>query len=98
MSEGNVIDITEYLPHFGGEIRCTACNHRWVGVAAVGDANHLECPECHCTRGHFIRQLCPDSMIYACNQCEGSLWFARIDNKMQCASCGNQTTYPCCDT
>lgn len=47
---GDIVDVSDKLPHQVAFVRCTACKKGFVSVSAVGtDLTTLECP-CGATR------------------------------------------------
>lgn len=86
-----IIDLSEHRPHLSGEIKCTTCNHAWIGVCPIdpdGSVPTLECPECGLHQGFFRYPIMAGEgdEIYKCN-CGGELFYI-TKNGSRCIRCG----------
>ncbi len=44
---GDIVDITENIPHKVSEVICVKCGHRWIAVRPSDTKlRELECPNC----------------------------------------------------
>lgn len=51
---GNIIDITDRLPHGAHYVACMGCAHDWVAVVPAHGSWPLECPKCGGLSGEKI--------------------------------------------
>jgi hypothetical protein len=89
-------------PHAQGEVVCGACEHRFRGVAKVGDPGSsrdvgqgegFECPRCHARKGIFSEFVTySKAPTWHCECCRGWLFciILAADGTpcVQCANCG----------
>ena len=88
----NVINISDFTPHWSGEVKCYNCGNEWIGVAPVG-VLHCECPQCHSTKGIPMHPHLPQDGddVYECN-C--GCWHFSVTRKgVFCMNCGTTTSF-----
>lgn len=85
----NIVDLTEYRPHFTGPAKCLSCNHEWTAVCAVGTVE-FQCPRCHTFKGVSIGMTAPQ-MVFTCD-C-GNQHFYLGDGVYMCSRCGQHRDY-----
>lgn len=85
MSNDNVINLQERLPHMTGEAICMECRHEWTAVAEIGAVN-FECPNCSTFKGIWVGPCFADTPLWECN-C-GNEFFVLHEDQIMCARCG----------
>lgn len=93
----DIVDITDKLPHFSGEVKCLHCGHTWAGVLPITvDVWHIPCPQCQLERGVFACNAQPreGEKYWVCNTCDRDVYYV-VSNcngyELLCASCGERT-------
>ena len=82
-------------PHIVGPVKCMACSHEWTGMSPVGCVQELECPECHCDKGVFMKFVAPGPEVVHCEIC-GAVHFILSPDKIMCSACGSSKDISLC--